>query len=420
MHRESPIPACPLRVLWGAFGLLAAGLLLAAYLSGGDFAYSDERDYLEIASNIAEGRGFSQNGRATAFRPPAWPLLLAGAIALGASTTVLALIPVLLLVASALLARLIAARIAGEVAGWVAAFGMMLYPLNAYTALTLYPQILATALTLLMLWLVISADGRSSGGRAALLGVSAATLILAVPTMALVAAVIGLWALWGFRRQWLKFALVGGVACVLPVAAWTARNQAELGSPIPVSTATGINLLLGNSENTGPDTGVGVDIRRYVEPADAQKLDEVGRNDLHTAQARAWVQENPADAAVLYVRKVLNYFAPYNVPQTADGGSATAALVSYFTFVPLVVLALLRLLVARRRFPLRSPEAVMWTLFLSNAAFMAITFTRARFRQPLDSMLIIEAAVLVAVFVAAPAARRRPSALEGAAASLRP
>jgi 4-amino-4-deoxy-L-arabinose transferase-like glycosyltransferase len=390
--------------LWASFAITALVITGFALLRG-EPHYGDERDYLEIARNIASGEGYTYFGEHTAIRPPAWPLLLSAALVLGVPPAGLVVLSVASMVGAALLARGIARCIAGDVAGWVAGFGMLLYPLNVYTAATLYPQALATMLFLLPIYLVVRFADRFTWWMAMTVGLSLAVLMLAVPTMVLTAALVFTWAAWRFRAQLLRFLSIATLAALVPMGAWWAHNLAEFDAFIPLSTATGFNLLMGNSENASVTTGAGTDIGRYVAASDAAGLDEVERDKFFTHQAAKWVTEHPGEAAILYGQKVIYYFAPYNATVTVGQASSIEELLSVASYVPLLLAAAGRIAL-RRRLPFRSPEALLWVLFLGNALFMAITFTRVRFRQPLDAVLVIEASVLVAIVFAMIADRR--------------
>ncbi|GAA4741959.1 hypothetical protein GCM10023328_23940 [Modestobacter marinus] len=227
-------------------------------------------------------------------------------------------------------------------------------------------------------------------------GLLAVVVLYSVPTLAFAALVAVLWALWRFRHQAVRFVVPAVLAGLLPVALWTARNAVAFDAFVPVSTATGVNLLLGNSAEATPTSGVTADIDSHRATADRAAMTESEESSFYTDAAFTWVGENPGEAAQLYLGKVVNYFAPYNEPASATGGGLMERLVSYLTFVPLVALALVRLALWRR-FPPKPPELLLLTVFMTSAAFMALTFTRTRFRQPLDSTLIIEAAVCTAL-----------------------
>lgn len=404
-----------------AFAGFAIGIVTIA-LTGGELRYSDEREYLEIAGSLAAGEGFRLDGQPTAFRPPTWPGLLAVAMSLGLPPVALPAISAACLVGAALLARGVAKNIAGEPAGWMAAFGVLLYPLNVYTATTLYPQALAMLLLLFPLYLLSTRFETRTPPHwvLAVTGLSCALLVLAVPTMAMTASAIIAATLWRWRSHWLRVVVVAGIAAILPVTAWTARNYSEFDELVPVSTATGVNLLLGNSENSTVSSGAGADIERYTDEAAARQLTETARNDYFTAKALAWVKDHPLETASLYGAKFLNYFSPYNAPHTAEAGTRQAAFLAWVTYAPLLAIALARLLGARVLGPLRSPEQLMWVLFAGNALFMAVTFTRTRFRQPLDALLVIEAAVVIGLLISAWLQAHRSPRPTGAAPGTRP
>jgi hypothetical protein len=387
------------RLLWFVFGLASAAIAVYAVNGGGGLEYSDELEYLTIADNVVAGHGYAYTDGATAYRPPTWPLLLASLRLAEVPVDALVLLPVSLLVLSAVMARSIAGRVAGPVAGWLCAFGVLLYPLNVYTSTTLYPQALATALLLGLVLLGLGDEDSLRGWRAGAFGLLAVLLVYAVPTMVLTSAAVFIWVTWRSRRRLLGFLIPAVLVALLPVAVWTARNALVFDAFVPVSTATGVNLVLGNSEETTAESGVRADISRHYAAAGERGLDEVEFDAYLADEARRWVAEHPGEAGRLFLAKTLHYFVPYNEPATAGRGTDLAKVVSYTTFLLLLALAASRLLLLQR-LPLRPPERLIWLLFLANAPFMAVAFTRARFRQPLDTLLIVEAAIGLALLLA--------------------
>lgn len=395
------------RGAWATFFALSAAIGVVAYLTGATLPFFDERDYVEIARNVVAGVGYSRGDGPTAYRPPLWPLTLAAADALGATTRVLSLIPVACLVGSALVARRLGLALGGAVAGWIAGFGVLLYPLNVYTALTLYPQMLATVTLLGLVWCASLLRDRSAVPTwvALFAGLLAAALALAVPTMAPTGAVVLIWMTWRHKSARHRFVAVALIASLLPICIWAGRNYVAMDALVPMSTTTGVNLLRGNSEDVGPDTGVSVDISRYEAEVQGQDLGEVAADRYFRDSALEWVQAHPGQAATLYAGKLVNYFSPYNEPETASQRSGLAQVVAYTTYAALMAAAAGRLWLVRQAVPLVRPEGLMWLLYLVNAPVMAIVFTRTRFRQPLDALMIIEAAVLVGFLVSAALAK---------------
>lgn len=385
-------------VYFGVFSLASLAVVGFAVLSSRNLGYFDEQQYLDIARSVAGGDGFEYDGSPTAFRPPTWPLALALPLIVHVPAAWLGLVPALFLIAAAAVVYALANRLAGRPAAMIAGLAMLLYPLNVYTAGTLYPQAFATTAVVVMWWIVSLAgdEGRRPLGTtaAAVLGLTGALLMLAVPTMAFtVVAVLG-WVWWQQRGNRLRFTIVAGLLLTLPIAGWAARNELQTGSATVLSTSSGVNLLLGNSEHATPDSGVNVDIDKYV--AVAEKLDSEAEVDGYYRNAAIdWIVAHPRSAATLYLGKVANYFSAYNEPATTGQSSALQRLVAWMSFGALVALTVVRVAL-RRIVALRQSEKLFLAIFLANAMFMAVFFTRTRFRQPLDSVLIVEAAVALA------------------------
>ncbi|WP_155951823.1 hypothetical protein [Rhodococcus aetherivorans] len=369
---------------------VAAGVIVVLAAASSTPVYADEREHLEIATNLANGAGYSLDGSATAYRPPTGPLILAAATAVHVRAQYIGMIPALCLVIAALLG----AWIVGHRLGMLAGAAVVLYPLNVYTAATLYPRALATAI-LLALWLVASrsADGipAAMSRRACVVsGLLTAAFALAVPTMIFSAVVVVLWTRWhqpGRRNR------IGSA-----VFAWSVRNATVIGSPVAFSTGSGLNPLRGNNENATATLGVAAHIGSYVQGAEG--VGEVEADDYFRGSAVEWITTHPSGAAVRYGQKVLNYFSPYNRPATAGRGGGLESAGVWASFAVTVALLCVRVLL-RRRAPILPSERLFLVLFVANAPIKAVFFARTRFRQPLKNNLIVEAAVAVAVLIPA-------------------
>ena len=338
-------------------------------------------------------------------------LILAAAVAIGASNQVLSILPAICLIIAALLAARLGSSIVGYPWGMLAGFAVLLYPLNAYTATTLFPGTFVLAL-LMGLW-VLMAKLNTSGdlpmALALLSGFACAAMTLAAPTMSYSSVAVLAW-LWLQSRHRLRFVLVAGLGFGLPILAWTVRNIVSLGSAVIISTSSGLNLLYGNNSNATPSSGLLADISAYTERADALGMTEVTRNEFYTRSALEWIQDNPLQAAELYLGKLANYFSAYNEPSTSGQGSKIKFLVAWVAFAVVVGLVVVGVLLARRGlFPLTAPETFMLFLFVTNGPLMAIYFTRPRFRQPLDGILVVEAALAVSALLIAHTRKRTRS-----------
>jgi 4-amino-4-deoxy-L-arabinose transferase-like glycosyltransferase len=373
-------------------GIVAGGAGYALYL-GDSVRYFDEREYLDLASSLARHGVFSFDGKtATALRPPAYPFLLSVFDRAGAGLPVLRWLQFLGLGVSVLLVTRLAGRLGGGAAAALAALLTLTYPVEFYAAGTFYPQAVAGLLLLLALDLLSQRED-PRGWHALAASGCFGVLILSVPSFVFSFSVALAW-LVARGRASLRAVLCFVVPAVLVVGAWSLRNYAVLGAPVFVSTNSGWNLLLGNSENTTPSAGTNVDLSRYEREATGN--DEVSRDAFYRQKAGEWIAHNELAAAKLYGGKVLHYFAFRDQLATRDESSTARDLLMLATYGPLLALLALRL-VALRQLPAGRLESLLLALYVGNAFFMALFFCRIRFRLPLDLILIaIDANFVVA------------------------
>lgn len=144
-----------------------------------------------------------------------------------------------------------------------------MYPVEFYTATTLYPQTFGAFLLVTIMLLLFGKDVFSAK-RTMIAGLVAGILVLAIPSF-LLALPLVLVCMLIINKDGIgvlsKHCLILLGCTVLVVAPWTLRNAHVFNAFIPLSTNSGINLLLGNSENTEPNMGMNVDVSRYVEDA---------------------------------------------------------------------------------------------------------------------------------------------------------
>ena len=374
--------------------LYIAVTLVYAIKMGDTLRYPDEAEYLGLAKNLVATGHYTQDGSTpTAYRPPGYPLLLAAGLKLGLSVTALRVANAsTLLAVMALLYMLL--RKSSVLHARIAVLLAMAYPVLLYTAGTFYPQIPAAALFLTALVLLFSGD--SPGLRRCFFaGLFLGLTLLLVPTfgfaLLFTAAFI---ALHTFQRKTLSKAVLILCGAGLIMAPWVARNALVFGRFIPISTNNGINLLLGNSENTTPNSGTTADISRYEQAA--RLLSEVDANDYYTQSAMTFIREHPAQTLKLYAEKVLNYFNYQNRLLMQAEQSRSRMLLMLISYGLLLGLALLRLALTHQH-PLSLLEKYCVWLYLLNAPVAAIFFTRIRFRLPMDILLTVLAASAVVI-----------------------
>ena len=245
------------RAVWPI--LIAALALKLVFVASTDYQLRhDARDYDRHAVSIAQGEGYPDAkapGRATAFRPPAYPVLLAGAYALTGVTD--APDPDRVLVARILGAVLttIALALLGILAGrlWGRRVGLVAVALGAlYLPLTLVggsvmsePLFVVLVLAALLVALAFRGTPRHRLALAAVAGLLTGLTIL-TRANAVVLLVPLLAAFWD-GRPWLSRRAIAPpalllVTALLVVTPWTIRNAVVFDTFIPVSTQLGSAL----------------------------------------------------------------------------------------------------------------------------------------------------------------------------------
>lgn len=227
---------------------LAVRLTYLLVVIGGRRPRSDADQYLDIARHIAAGDGFSMQWpqlavHPTAFRPPAYPTLLAGWIWIfGNSVLTARLLNVVIGLAAIACTYVVAEKLGAGRGGSIVAAGLIVIypPLLANDVTTLAEPL---ALLLLALGVVAFIDKRW-----ALLALCIAFLSLTKPSaqgLIVVAVVVAGLSEWRFDRSNLRTALRAGVTIIgvglLVLSPWVIRNRVEVGTSSLV-TSNGFNL----------------------------------------------------------------------------------------------------------------------------------------------------------------------------------
>lgn len=229
-------------LLWVALWLAAGNKLETPWRVGGDAPY-----YVLLASNIAGGRGYSYAGMPSAFRPPVYPLFLAGMIRLAgrAAFALVRFLQLLLgLLAVGLLARL-ASRIFNPAAGRASLLVGLFLPTIVFFPSELMTETFAILFTVIFLILLLEPSAEFDARRAGWIGgvVGVATLLrfnFGALGMVAAGAVVE-------RKGWKR--AVGPLAAMAVVflivlAPWMGRNALVFGRPL-LGTQGGLNALQG-------------------------------------------------------------------------------------------------------------------------------------------------------------------------------
>jgi hypothetical protein len=404
--------ARPLRLALGVVLLGAAVRFAALGLAPPQRLVGDEKYYVEVAANLAAGRGhaFERDGVVhRAFRPPGHPWLLSlalprdaasGAAAATAPARLLALQALLgsLLVAVAIaLGRVLFGWREGIVAGLVAALDPTLVAHSHY----LWSEPLTALLLSGALAAVVASERRASPATAAaagvLFGLAALTREVALP----ICAACAVWAVAGSppprARPLVRALLVVGLAAAV-VAPWTIRNARLLDRFVPVATVGAFAAREGNTFSPGDWMHTRLAELKafraeyFAIPDEAARLDFARREALERIRAEQplWLPKKLARTAVelwspdsyLFLKIDRGAYGP--LPASAVRAILVASVALY---VAVVVAAILGAAGAPRD-GRRSFAALVFAAFfavhvLANAA--------ARFRLPLVPLLLVYA-----------------------------
>lgn len=376
-------------IIWvaGLFCFIAAAVTITA-VSGWGLRYPDEHEYVRLARGLVQqGAYVDDEGRPTAYRPPLYPALLAATIRFCDHPACWRIPNMAALLLSAWGLVWLTRHITGAWSS-LPVWGMICYPVLFYAATRLFPQTVGAALLIGVVGCLFISSRYWAPATA---GVLTGLLILLIPFFILFMPlfVAGIW-LFTERRRIFK-AVLYTAAALLVVMPWTLRNIRVMDAFVPVSTNSGINLLLGNNPNARPNAGVNVDLSAYAEKA--EHLSEVERNAYYRAQALQWMRRRPGDALRLYVLKLVNHFNFRNRLYVQSERSRFRDMVMGVTYYGL--LAIVCAGMCYRRFSLRREEWFLIAVYMFSAFGYALFFTRIRFRLPMDCLLIVLAAVAV-------------------------
>jgi len=377
----------------------------------------DEQEYLELAENLAIGRGLHYDAPdpvsphvARFGRAPLYPAFLAGVRLVSTPEQFVRNVRIAQALLGTIAVAIIAAlarRAAGARAGAVAAVIAAAYPPLALLPAYALSETLYTALALgTVLWLARVFDGspppieRQPSGWPVVLGggILAGLSALVRPAMLFFLVVAALW-LTARRQPRATAALaLGALLVVLP---WTVRNYREYGRVILIASEGGITFWTGNHP-LSPGEGdmaanPAIKLANYDFRNAHPGLTEEQLEPLYYRDAFRTIGERPAWWLGLLARKLFYTIVPVGPSYTLHSGKYIAAVVlPYLIVLPFGVLGLRRLRAAGawpRTLVMLAGSAVLVSL---------IFFPQERFRIPvIDPALIVAAAAWLSARTAA-------------------
>ena len=388
------------RLLWTV--LILALILRAAFgLTRQDLgAATDERHWDGQARSFWLSGLMHPDGKP--YRPPLYPLLLAGVYQLhGHVPTAARLWQALLGTATCALLYACGRRLGGPGVGLVAAALAALYPLFIFFSGVLMSETLLVLLTTAVLWAALRWAAAPTPKGAAAIG-------LLLGLAALCKAVVLAWLpllVWGIGRHGRQsghsgtlHAVLTAAAALLVIAPWTWRNAVLEDRFIPISSNAGINLFIGHEPNATGLYRAGTDYRNMFAEFTRAAAHPVDKDRLGVRLVLQGCLAEPWRCLGLALRKTVHFWSPL-----AAGESPLRNAIALLSCGPVLILGLWGM----GRLQERPALWLIASLGLGMTAVHALFFAHIRFRLPLDAALMLPAAqVLVDAWKARPGAAR--------------
>lgn len=381
-------------VLLVLLGGLAIRWLYVAQLDN-KLWWVDEVDYLALGTSIASGDGFVKaNGEPTAFRPPGYPLVLAGLSKIGIDTIAeIRIAQVFISTATLFILFLLSLKIAGPVAAPVSAIAAAGYPYFIFGAGTLYPLTFFSCALVASVYFILG----KKKWHIALAGLLMGLAILMRTSAVVLAFSVMVWLFFMMRQTIKKYfstAIIYGLTLTIVVAPWLIRNYTVFGKSM-LSSNGGRNLWLGNNPKSTASTGSDIAMPPELE-ARIDAASEVEADAIYAAVANEFIKANPWHVFKLSVQKGVAFWRLDPSP-TTEGYPRYKNIYSMFSVVsvaPVFLLAILGFFLADRE---QKKNMLLWILFaLSFTALHAVYISKVRFRLPLDYFFIVMAGSAVA------------------------
>ena len=291
------------------FVLLTVGLLLR-FLAVATFhppLISDDREYIALGTSLANGEGYQLEGHATAYRLPAYPLILAFFFRLfGASLLPVRLLQLLADMGSCLLIFMLGRKLFGERTGLLAMGLMAVFPIQILYVPMLMTETLYAFFLLLILWLVLGSNATEVSilrcvGLGALIGWC--TLMREITLILPLVLLIYAWRSKVPLRSLVRPILITSFVAALFVGPWLVRNYQTF-ERFAFTSNSGVNFWIGNHKGASGSYSFPVvnNPLRSVE-------DDFERSDLGYKLGLEFIAGSPLNSCALVVKKYVYFFA---------------------------------------------------------------------------------------------------------------
>jgi len=393
---------------------LFAGVLLRAIplmIWGDAPCAGDECTYIQITERMLEGRGMT--GSAGWLWAPGYPALMSFHAWITGSYWTIRVTQVGVAFVNMLLLFAVARRLIDERAARIAVLLYALSPSLAFFAISLWSETLYTSLLLGAVLALLKAREHGGPWRAVLVGVliGGCVLFRGIATYMLPCFVIGLiWGRWREIEAWgLCLALVAGaVATVAPYSVYISQKY----DAFVISDRTlGQMMWLGNNtfEPLTWDYGYGRetrrDIRRHIATGRercAPQNEPMRRDSCETRAAIEWIEQNPEAFIRRIPLKLAQTISPHSFLTRHLRWGRWSGISPWMTEVIIglgALASLIALIIGALGMAARVEGGTAWTItavIAYHAAAIALTAGLSRYRVPLEPLLIIYAAGVLA------------------------
>ncbi len=394
------------------FGLVALGLVLRLALAvalGIDRPPAfgtDQYEYDDYAWNVAQGRGYrgispdvADRDHLTAYRPPGTSLAWAALYyTFGHRYEAVRIAHCAAGAATILLVFGIGRRCYGEGVGLMGAGLFAVYPISWLYSVELLSEALGTFWLLGFVLAALAFADRPGWPLALLAGSLMGLSALTRPNSVLILPLVGVWALWQFRRnpRALALSVLIPVVMAATMTPWVIRNYRVFGEFIPFSTMGGSVLLQGNNRIVATEpkfAGYSVwdtEIPEYKAALEAPG-DEVGRDKVARVLAVRWLKDNPAKWGYLLRSKFIRSWTPLLQPHSPR----MYRLGMLLCWGPLLVLSAIALIpTLLRSIRAGTPDWLLHLAILHYAINSLIFFGNSRYRYPIEPICMVLSAWL--------------------------
>jgi len=395
--QRGAIPRALRTILIGAF-LLRVAVVLPAHWDG--FG-SDEKEFIFLAHQLADGHGFVDSNGEHSVRAPLFPALLALFIPLTGSSLV---VPFLLVALLGTLNVYSGYALAKELwnderTALTAALLIAFFPALVLHGALLMSETLFISLFLFALLLARQLCTEDRVGTHLLFGAVAAFAVLTRAVffgmfLVLIIAVLVKRRKMNLPASRLLIAL--SVWCLL-LAPWTLRNYAIHRAFVPVSTFGGRSLLIGNNPfahgTTRLDPGFPDWLSQKLKERGLAPIDSLSEQQVSSVEqsiALQYMAANPWHAALLSLEKTYVFWI-YPLSHRSQSHPLQAFLMAFD--IMLWVCFIAGAAIAWKR---RVPMFPVWIVLAFFTMMHAILHAEARYRLPLVPLLCVIGAGLVA------------------------